>query len=347
MLSTGFSILPALRAAALGAAMAVLAACATGRPAGRRTTASPSTSSQPVRVALLVPYGSGDPGREQIARSLENAARLAQADLRDATIDLVVYPVGRHQRRRPGRRAAGGRRGRQDHRRPALLHRDRRRAAGGGRGRAERVQLLEQPLGRRVERLHPRHQLREHRRPARRLRPRPRPPELRRRLSGRARGRDRARRGELGHLNARGATLAGLAVLQPLGRGHPGRRRPAAAALHRRGRPGDHPDRRPDRRARLHLRGACAPTASPRRSSSACSAGTSRPRRSAVPSLQGGVFAAPDPDAGRRLRRPLPHRLRREPARARRARLRRHRRGRARSSPRRAPRAAAPSRPRA
>jgi hypothetical protein len=43
-------------------------------------------------VALLVPYGSGDPGRDAIARSLENAARLAVADLRDATIDLAVYP---------------------------------------------------------------------------------------------------------------------------------------------------------------------------------------------------------------------------------------------------------------
>ena len=47
----------------------------------------------PVRVALLVPYGTGDPGREQIARSLENAARLAQSDLRNATIDLAVYPT--------------------------------------------------------------------------------------------------------------------------------------------------------------------------------------------------------------------------------------------------------------
>ena len=32
-------------------------------------------------------------GATQIARSLENAARLAQADLRNATIDLAVYPT--------------------------------------------------------------------------------------------------------------------------------------------------------------------------------------------------------------------------------------------------------------
>ena len=92
MLSTRFSILPALRKAALGAALAALAACATGpRTAGVDDGIAVDVSG-PVRVALLVPYGSGDPGREQIARSLENAARLAVSDLRNAEIDLVVYP---------------------------------------------------------------------------------------------------------------------------------------------------------------------------------------------------------------------------------------------------------------
>ena len=81
----------------------------------------------PVRVALLVPYGSGDPGREQIARSLENAARLAQSDLRNATIDLVVYPTAGTSAGGQAAAAAGGGRGREDPRRPALLHRDRRR----------------------------------------------------------------------------------------------------------------------------------------------------------------------------------------------------------------------------
>jgi hypothetical protein len=44
-----------------------------------------------VRVALLVPLGSGDPGREQIGRSLVNAAQLAQADLQGIALDLRVY----------------------------------------------------------------------------------------------------------------------------------------------------------------------------------------------------------------------------------------------------------------
>ena len=74
-----------------------------------------------------MPYGTGDPGREQIARSLENAARLAQSDLRNATIDLVVYPTAGTSAGGQAAAAAGGGRGGEDPRRPALLHRDRRR----------------------------------------------------------------------------------------------------------------------------------------------------------------------------------------------------------------------------
>ena len=72
--------------------MAALSACAA--PAGRVADDGIAVdASQPVKVALLLPYGTGDPGREQIARSLENAARLAQSDLRNATLDLTVYPT--------------------------------------------------------------------------------------------------------------------------------------------------------------------------------------------------------------------------------------------------------------
>jgi len=46
-----------------------------------------------VPVALLVPYGSARPGDKVLARSLENAARLAAADLRGVKIDLRVYPT--------------------------------------------------------------------------------------------------------------------------------------------------------------------------------------------------------------------------------------------------------------
>ena len=93
MLSTRFSVVPALRSFLLVTAMAVLAACAAGTASGPSNDGVSVDASQPVKVALLLPYGSGDPGRDQIARSLENAARLAQGDVRDATIDLVVYPT--------------------------------------------------------------------------------------------------------------------------------------------------------------------------------------------------------------------------------------------------------------
>jgi len=93
MLSTRFSVRRALLAAVLAAGAAALTGCATGPVAGRSDDGIAVDASQPVRVALLVPYGSGDPGRDVIARGLENAARLAQADLRNATIDLAVYPT--------------------------------------------------------------------------------------------------------------------------------------------------------------------------------------------------------------------------------------------------------------
>jgi len=48
----------------------------------------------PVQVALLVPQNTGDPGDAIIARDLENAARLAIADLSGVAIDLRVYSTG-------------------------------------------------------------------------------------------------------------------------------------------------------------------------------------------------------------------------------------------------------------
>ncbi|RMH42978.1 MAG: penicillin-binding protein activator [Alphaproteobacteria bacterium] len=49
---------------------------------------------RPVPVALLVPYGSDQPGHEGLARALENAARLAASDLDGVSVDLRVYPTG-------------------------------------------------------------------------------------------------------------------------------------------------------------------------------------------------------------------------------------------------------------
>lgn len=46
---------------------------------------------RPVPVALLVPRGSGNSGDDVLAQSLENAARLAVAELDGAEIDLRVY----------------------------------------------------------------------------------------------------------------------------------------------------------------------------------------------------------------------------------------------------------------
>jgi hypothetical protein len=90
MLSTRLPARRSFLSTLLAAGALALAGCAVGPTAG--TGGIDVDPGQPVRVALLVPYGSGDPGREQIARSLENAARLAVSDLRNAQIDLVVYP---------------------------------------------------------------------------------------------------------------------------------------------------------------------------------------------------------------------------------------------------------------
>ncbi len=51
-------------------------------------------ASRPVQVALLVPGGSGAGSDQFLADNLENAARLAVADLNGAEIDLRVYNTG-------------------------------------------------------------------------------------------------------------------------------------------------------------------------------------------------------------------------------------------------------------
>ncbi|CUH49327.1 penicillin-binding protein activator [Ruegeria atlantica] len=75
------------KSAAILATAAFLAACEPGGLGG-----GPSiNTSKPVPVALLVPAGSGNSGDAELARSLENAARLAMADLQNVKIDLRVY----------------------------------------------------------------------------------------------------------------------------------------------------------------------------------------------------------------------------------------------------------------
>lgn len=77
-----------LRMAAVFGLLA-LVAC-DGMPVSNAGGPSINTS-KPVPVALLVPRGSGQSGDDVIAQSLENAARLAMADLQGVQIDLRVY----------------------------------------------------------------------------------------------------------------------------------------------------------------------------------------------------------------------------------------------------------------
>jgi ABC-type branched-subunit amino acid transport system substrate-binding protein len=74
---------------AAGLAVVAIAAC----DAGPLTTGPRIGGGKPVQVALLVPSGSGQASDDFLARSLENAARLAMADLGGAGIDLRVYPT--------------------------------------------------------------------------------------------------------------------------------------------------------------------------------------------------------------------------------------------------------------
>lgn len=71
---------------ALGLATALLSACQPSTGGG-----ASSGSGTPVKVALLVPSGSGQASDEVLARSLQNAAQLAAADLGGVKIELAVY----------------------------------------------------------------------------------------------------------------------------------------------------------------------------------------------------------------------------------------------------------------
>ena len=68
--------------------LALLSACETATPTGQNTGGYNGT---PVAVALLVPSGSGEASDDLIATGLENATRMAIADLGDVQIDLRIY----------------------------------------------------------------------------------------------------------------------------------------------------------------------------------------------------------------------------------------------------------------
>ena len=68
-----------------------VAACETGLPAASGGGGQQINPGAPIPVALLVPQGSPVAGEAALARDLENAARLAVADLSGVRIDLRVY----------------------------------------------------------------------------------------------------------------------------------------------------------------------------------------------------------------------------------------------------------------
>lgn len=77
-----------LRLGALALVAPVLAACieVSGGNTGQKVNPS-----KPVKVALLVPSGSGNAQQDALAKSLVNAAKLAASDIKGAQIDLKVY----------------------------------------------------------------------------------------------------------------------------------------------------------------------------------------------------------------------------------------------------------------
>ncbi|MDP3860496.1 MAG: penicillin-binding protein activator [Phaeovulum sp.] len=90
-----FAVLPKprnllLRLAALASAL-WLASCDTGGIGG---TGPRINTDAPVPVALLVPGGGGNSGDEFLARGLRQAAEMAIADLQGVKIDLRVYNTG-------------------------------------------------------------------------------------------------------------------------------------------------------------------------------------------------------------------------------------------------------------
>lgn len=78
----------ALTCLGFGLAALSLAACVPATGGGPMIN-----TGKPVPVALLVPSGSTQQGDNQLAQSLENAARLAISDLDGVKIDLRVYPT--------------------------------------------------------------------------------------------------------------------------------------------------------------------------------------------------------------------------------------------------------------
>ena len=89
---TGLGKAAARRGAAALALAVALAACAPGGPGSDEPATGPALDGGAVEVALLLPLGSDEAGG--LARGLENAARLAAADVRGAEVRLKVHDTG-------------------------------------------------------------------------------------------------------------------------------------------------------------------------------------------------------------------------------------------------------------
>ena len=83
----------ARRARKVGAVVAASVALAACNVAGMGAGGGGVAGTGPTRVALLVPYGSARGTDGAVARALENAARLAAADLGGAAVAITVYPT--------------------------------------------------------------------------------------------------------------------------------------------------------------------------------------------------------------------------------------------------------------
>ena len=84
----------AWRGLQVGALVAALGLSACGPVVSTGGGGGGGSASGAVRVALLVPSGSGESSDELLSQNLENAARLAISDLDGVKIDLRVYSTG-------------------------------------------------------------------------------------------------------------------------------------------------------------------------------------------------------------------------------------------------------------
>jgi len=86
---------PTLTLRPILASLALFALAACDLP--QLPTAGTTNPNEPVKVALLVPQGSGDAQRDTLAQSLVNAANLAAGDLQGVELDIKVYATAGDQ----------------------------------------------------------------------------------------------------------------------------------------------------------------------------------------------------------------------------------------------------------